>query len=97
MIASSIDWTNVILALIAAVPGIIAALYAGRIHGQIKTPSGKPLGQVAEYAHDTAIANNMLLSKANGHTKPADHDTLSTEGKTPPHIPDPPPPVAPVP
>lgn len=91
---ASIDWTNVIVAGIVGLPAIIAAVYAGRVHGQIKTPSGKPLGEVVEYAHDTAIANNMLLTKANGHTKPADHDTLSAEGKTPPHIPDPPPSTA---
>jgi hypothetical protein len=97
IVASSIDWTMVITALIVGAPAIIAAIYAGRVHHQIKTPSGKPLGAVAEYAHDTAIANNMLLSKANGHTKPADHDTLSAGGKLPPHIPDPPPPIDPVP
>jgi hypothetical protein len=85
------DWTNVLLALIAATPGIIAAIYAGRVHSQVKTPSGKPLGAVVEYAHDTVIANNMLLSNANGPTKRAAPGVLHEEGRTPPQVPDPPP------
>lgn len=92
-LAAAVDWTRVLDTLIVAAPAIIAAIYAGRIHGQIKTPSGKSIGAVVEYAHDTAIANNMLLSQSNGPTKPAEHDTLSAEGKTPPQIPDPPPPA----
>jgi hypothetical protein len=83
-----IDWTNVIVAAIVGAPSIIAAIFAGRVHRQVQTPSGKPLGEVAEYVHDTVIANNMLLSEANGRTKPADHDTLSHEGETPPQIPE---------
>ena len=82
--------TYVLVALISSLPALLSAIFAGRVHRAIQTPSGKPLGEVAEYAHDTALANNMLLTKANGHTKPADHDTLVAEGKTPPHIPDPP-------
>lgn len=86
--ASSIDWTMVLTSLIVGAPAIIAAIYTVRVHGQIKTPSGKTLGEVAEYAHDTAIANNMLLSTSNGPTKAADHDTLIASGSVPPLIPD---------
>lgn len=90
MIIASVNWTNVLESLIAAIPAIIAAvasaLYAKSIHGQIKTPSGNSIGDVAEFTHDTSIANNLLLSKSNGPTKTATHDTLSS---TPgPQIPD---------
>lgn len=83
-----IDWTNVLIALIAGAPGIIAALYGRSVHGQVQTPSGKPLGEVAEYAHDTAIANNLLLSRANGQTKTANAEQLHTEAQTPPQVPE---------
>lgn len=91
MLAVNVDWTQV---LVVGVPAYIAAIFAGlatlytiRIHGQVQTPSGKKLGEVAEYAHDTAIANNMLLSAKNGPTKPIDKDTLRSEGSTPPQVP----------
>ena len=88
LLAASVDWTQVLTALIAALPAIIAAVYARGVHQQVQTPSGKSLGEVAEYAHDTAIANNLLLSKQNGPTKPADHEALRHEGETPPQVPD---------
>lgn len=87
MLVAVIDWTMVLSSLILGLPAIIAAVYAGRVHRSVKTPSGKSLGEVAEYAHDTAIANNLLLSKQNGPTKPADHETIQAEGSTPPRIP----------
>ena len=83
----AIDWTNVLVALIAGLPAIIAAIFGARIHGQIRTPSGKSLGAVAEFTHDTAIANNLLLARHNGPTVPADRQTIAAEGETPPQIP----------
>lgn len=91
MLAVTVDWTQV---LIVGVPAYIAAIFAGlatlytvRVHGQVQTPSGKSLGEVAEYAHDTAIANNMLLSKQNGPTKAAEPGELRAEGSSPPQVP----------
>lgn len=92
-----IDWTNVLEALIAGLPAIItaaiSAYYAGKAHkkienvqSEIDTPSGKPLGEVAEYTHDTAIANNLLLSRDNS-TKLADHEIIETHATHPPQIP----------
>jgi hypothetical protein len=83
----AIDWTQVIGDLIAALPAVIAALFAVRVHRQVQTPSGKTIGEVAEYAHDTAIANNLLLSKQNGATVEADRETIRHEGESPPQIP----------
>lgn len=84
---AAVDLTNVLDTAIITVPAIIAALYAGRIHREIKTPSGKSLGAVAEYAHDTAIANNLLLSTKNGPTKTANREDLRTSGESPPQVP----------
>jgi hypothetical protein len=58
---AAIDWTNVIVSLIVGLPAIIAALYAGRVHQQIKTPSGKAIGRQVEDSLHTAISNNQHL------------------------------------
>ena len=82
MMIATVNWTSVLESLIASLPAIIAALgalfYSKSIHKQIKTPSGNDIGNVAEFTHDTSIANNLLLSKSNGPTKTATHDTLSS-------------------
>lgn len=91
MIASAVDWTQVIGDLIGIVPAVLAAWFAYRIHRSIKTPSGRPLGEVAEYAHDTAIANNLLLSKSNGPTQPLSRDKAHEAASEPPRVPEAPP------
>jgi|SRR5215475_5592972 len=93
-----VDWTNVLDSFIAAIPAIIAAvasaIYAIKGHSkitsvnsQIETPSGKPIGEVAEFTHDTSIANNLLLSKHNGPTTSATHDAILKAGADTPQIP----------
>lgn len=67
----SINWTTVIVALIAGLPAIMAAFYARRNHAQLKTPSGDSIGHVVERTHDLTAANTALMAKANGHTKDA--------------------------
>lgn len=84
---AAVDWTNVLDTLITTLPAIVAALVAIRVHHLVRTPSGKTIGQVAEYAHDTVIANNLLLSKSNGPTKHADPGELQSEAETPPRVP----------
>lgn len=59
------------LALIFALPSIIAAIAAVRIRRDIQTPSNRPLGQLAEDTTHVALANYYRLH------------TLS-EGKPPP-------------
>lgn len=66
ILADAINWNAVILALIAALPGIIAAIYAGRIHRKIKTPSGTPIGHQVENALHTALGNNYRLQRLTG-------------------------------
>lgn len=81
------DLTNIVDTLILALPAIIAALYAGRIHNQIKTPSGKSIGKQMESAHLTAIANNWMLAGKSGATKQADPGELLEHGNEPPQVP----------
>lgn len=58
---AAIDWTNVIVALIVGLPAIIAAIFAGSVHRQIKTPSGKTLGKQVEDVIHTVLSNNYHL------------------------------------
>lgn len=74
MLVFAIDWTNVLVALIAGLPAIIAAFYSHgarkhsrSIHGAIETPSGDPIGQVAERAHDLAAVTAMATAGAIEH------------------------------
>lgn len=66
MIATATSWQDVALALIAALPGVIAAIAALRIHSQIKTPSGKSIGKQVEDVVHTALANHYRLRVLNG-------------------------------
>lgn len=70
--ASGVGWPDVMIALIAALPGIIAAWASLRTNREIRTPSGDSIGKVTERTHDTAIANNLHLRKANGGKLPGD-------------------------
>lgn len=87
MMLAAVDWTNVLVALIAGAPAIIAALFAARINGQIKTPSKRSIGEQVESAHLTAIANNMQLASMNGPSKTADPDKLREQVADPPQVP----------
>ena len=94
MLLAAVDWTQVLDSAILALPAIIAAIYAGRVHREIRTPSGPSIGEQVERSHLTAIANNLLLSKHNGPTKHASTDVLHNEGSEAPRVPiDPPPPA----
>lgn len=62
LLASSIDWTNVLIAFIAGTPSIVAAIGVYRVHGQIQTPSGKAIGRQVEDSLHVALANNMHLN-----------------------------------
>ena len=63
MLVAAIDWTYVIVALIAGLPAIISAVLGAHIVQQIKTPSGEPIGRVSEKSHDMTSANFALLRK----------------------------------
>lgn len=56
-----LDWGSVVAALIAAVPGTIAAIAGIKNHRSLKTPSGTSVGKQVESTHQTSIANNYRL------------------------------------
>jgi hypothetical protein len=87
VLGSAVDWTNVLDSLILALPAIIAAIYAGRVHKQVKTPSRTSIGRQVESAHLTAIANNHLLAGSAGKTKRGRPETLLRESAQPPEVP----------
>lgn len=60
-LGSALDWTAIIVAGIAAIPGTIAAIFARSVRQQIQTPSEESIGVVAEKAHHLASANYALL------------------------------------
>jgi cobalamin synthase len=65
---TSVDWTQVLVALIAGAPAILAAIFAFRVHRDVKTPSGDTLGAVAERTHDMTSANLALTQKVDKQT-----------------------------
>jgi hypothetical protein len=56
-----IDWTNVLVALIAGLPAIIAALASLHIRQQLRTPSGTSIGKQVENVQHTALSNYYRL------------------------------------
>lgn len=62
MIAAQVNWTTVLVSLITTVPAILAALYARSNNRSLKTPSGDPIGTVAERTHDLAALSTLAVS-----------------------------------
>lgn len=84
IVASGIDWTQVLVALIAGLPAILAAIFAGLIHRQIKTPSKRPIGQQVEDVLHTALANNYHLQLiAPAVHAPTTPESLSVQAQVP--------------
>jgi cobalamin synthase len=54
MIVSALGWPDVAIALIAAAPALLAAIFAYLNSRAIKTPSGDKIGHVVERTHDLA-------------------------------------------
>jgi hypothetical protein len=87
VIAAQVNWTTVLVALISALPAIIAALYAGKVNRAIRTPSGDPIGHVVERAHEAGIANHLLLQTLTPDTKPANGDEIKVAEHEPLQVP----------
>jgi hypothetical protein len=66
VLLAAVDWTPIIAAAVASLPGCLAAFVSLLNRREIKTPSGDSLGRVAERTHDMTAANNMMLNKING-------------------------------
>lgn len=58
---AAVEWTNVLVALIAGLPAIISAVGVLLVHRQIKTPSGTSIGKQVENTLHTALSNHYRL------------------------------------
>ncbi len=61
ILASGVGWPDVAIALIAGLPGILAAVAGIAVHRQVKTPSGTTIGRQVEDTNHVAIANRHSL------------------------------------
>jgi hypothetical protein len=87
--ADSVGWPSVGLALVAALPSIIGAIYAGRVHRAVRTPSGTAIGTQVEQTQHVALGNNYRLQVLSGE---ADGPEVTAARKIEAHdVPDAPP------
>lgn len=71
LLASSIDWTTVIVTAIPTVPATLAAFVALINRRNLTTPSGEPIGVQVEKAHHLANTTSALVQQiANGGATP---------------------------
>lgn len=87
-VTGSIDWTNVLVALIAGLPAIIAAVGVLAVHQKIKTPSGTPIGEQVEDTLHTAIVNNHHLVGAAENAQKLAKDLAAEKAARPAPQPD---------
>jgi hypothetical protein len=66
VVFASVGWPDVTIALIAGLPGILAAFAALRVNQQIRTPSKTSIGRQIEDVNHTARANNYHLQAMGG-------------------------------
>lgn len=64
MLLAAIDWTPIIAAAVAGIPGVLAALVALGNRRAIQTPSGDKIGEVMERTHDLSAADVALTTAA---------------------------------
>ena len=65
MLATSTGY-DVLIALVAAVPAILAAIFAGIVALRTRMPNGTKIGQAVADSHATALANQAMLERING-------------------------------
>lgn len=66
-VIAATGWADVLIALIASVPGTLAALLAYMNRRSIRTPSGDPIGHVAERAEHASQVGMALSSESLRH------------------------------
>jgi hypothetical protein len=79
---TAVDWTQVLLALVGIIPATVAAWFAYRLRIAIRTPSGAPIGTVAEQTHHLTSANTAMLQRVHEDTK--NGGATPEGGETPP-------------
>jgi hypothetical protein len=87
-LAATADWANVAVALLVGLPGIISAIYAARVHHQIKTPSKLPIGQQVENNLHTGLANNYRLRSISDAVQAPESAESHTEAEKVPDLPE---------
>lgn len=60
---SSVDWTQVMVALIAGLPATLAVVFSYLIRRQLRTPSGETIGVQVEQANHLAVVNTELTKQ----------------------------------
>lgn len=68
---SALQWTSIILAAMTALTTIICAVISAWVAIQLRTPSGKTVGEMVERSEHLAAVNTMKLMQMNGD--PLDH------------------------
>jgi hypothetical protein len=72
--ATTLGWPDVAIALIAAAPALLAAVFAYLNNRAIKTPSGDKIGRVVERTHDLAAVAAPRIERTeavvNGEAEP---------------------------
>lgn len=79
MLATEVDWTQIIETLIITIPAIIAAIFAARVHKQVGTPSGKNIGRQVEDALHVVLGNNYRLQSIGTKVDAPDHPKANGE------------------
>lgn len=74
---SSVDWTQVLVAIVAGLPATLSVVFAYLIHRQIRTPSGENLGTLTEQTNHIQHAQTQLLLDV--HRNTANGDTHTTK------------------
>jgi hypothetical protein len=74
MLVVAVGWPDVFIALIAAAPALLAAIFAFLNNRAIKTPSGDKIGRVVERTHDLAAVAAPSIERTaavvNGEAEP---------------------------
>jgi len=63
-----VNLTQLLGDLIAAIPAILTVILSYLIHRQIKTPSGRRIGELAESTNDLAIVNTEMTKSIHEET-----------------------------
>jgi hypothetical protein len=61
LVAAGVDWTQVFVAVIAAVPATLSALLGYRVLVHLRTPSGTKIGKQVEDTQHVSLSNNFML------------------------------------
>jgi len=76
---SALEWTQITLAAITATTTIVCAAISAWVALQLKSPSGKRVGEMVERTEHLASANTMQLMQMNQKQEPGSSDHPSDD------------------